>query len=148
MNKTRNVTITTDKENLLKTIYAESACLLLTDTSVQQPDYLCDDNRQLLEAELHNALLRLAAEIAPAIDEEAFDPSDAELRLPLRLPEKAAPATRIRLLTERYLCDVVLADCYRHSRYGSHFEQTMRRDLSALRLATSGISGGIVPSWS
>ena len=48
MNNTRKITISIDIEQVLKTVYAESACLALMSGRDSRPAVISSDNRRLL----------------------------------------------------------------------------------------------------
>lgn len=61
MNNTRKITISIDIEQVLKTVYAESACLALMSGRDSRPAVISSDNRRLLGVYCLNAWLCLAS---------------------------------------------------------------------------------------
>lgn len=60
MNNTRKITISIDIEQVLKTVYAESACLALMSSRDSRPAVISSDNRRLLGVYCLNAWVCLA----------------------------------------------------------------------------------------
>jgi hypothetical protein len=70
MNNTRKITISIDIEQVLKTVYAESACLALMSGRDSRPAVISSDNRRLLGVYCLNAWLCLAGELASIVDSQ------------------------------------------------------------------------------
>lgn len=75
MNNTRKITISIDIEQVLKTVYAESACLALMSGRDSRPAVISSDNRRLLGVYCLNAWLCLAGELASIVDSQSFSGS-------------------------------------------------------------------------
>lgn len=145
MNNTqRAITIALDLETILKTVYAESACLVWMGGDPQQrPAELTADNRQLLTLHARNALHRLAAALSPVVDAQAYTAENAEetgiFRLPLLLPpDSRCDPSLLRHLAERYLSAAVLSECYgAYPSTAERFDSDRQRSLRSLRLAVA-----------
>lgn len=86
MNNTRKITISIDIEQVLKTVYAESACLALMSGRDSRPAVISSDNRRLLGVYCLNAWLCLAGELASIVDSQSFSiPSDSDTTYTLSL---------------------------------------------------------------
>lgn len=140
MKDTKKITIAINLDQVLKSVYAESACLALMSDNGSRPPIFSSDNRRLLSLFCRNAWLGLACELAGAVDGKAFslpDDDDSELRLPL-LVETDITATRLRHLAERCIKATVLADCYAaREAYASGFSRQAANTLAALKLGMS-----------
>lgn len=141
MKNTRKVTISISISQVLKTVYAESACLALMSDGERRPAIISTDNRRLLVLYCRNAWLNLAGELASIVDADAFTVDDDDnvttLTLPLFLADDV-PAKTLRNYAERYIAATVLADCYAmRSKICEHFRDMAASALSGLRLTAS-----------
>lgn len=139
---TRKLTVALDVEEILKNVYAESACIAWMSGGEDRPEIFTSDNRNLLALYGRNAFLSLAGAIAPLVDSEAFSvPEDWEkLELPLLLPG-GSPCSggRLRRLAEAFVAKSVLAECYAaRPQLASKFGRERDGCLSAIRLAVAG----------
>ena len=131
MNNTRKITISIDIEQVLKTVYAESACLALMSGR---------DNRRLLGVYCLNAWLCLAGELASIVDSQSFSiPSDSDTTYTLSLTvDGVGTAQSLRRYAERYVAQSVLASCYAaRESLAMQFRDNAARTLSGLRLAAT-----------
>ena len=114
MNNTRKITISIDIEQVLKTVYAESACLALMSGRDSRPAVISSDNRRLLGVYCLNAWLCLAGELASIVDSQSFSiPSDSDTTYTLSLTvDGVGTAQSLRRYAERYVAQSVLASCY------------------------------------
>lgn len=114
MNNTRKITISIDIEQVLKTVYAESACLALMSSRDSRPAVISSDNRRLLGVYCLNAWLCLAGELASIVDSQSFSiPSDSDTTYTLSLTvDGVGTAQSLRRYAERYVAQSVLASCY------------------------------------
>lgn len=114
MNNTRKITISIDIEQVLKTVYAESACLALMSGRDSRPAVISSDNRRLLGVYCLNAWLCLAGELASIVDSQSFSiPSDSDTTYTLSLTvDGVGTAQSLRRYAERYVSQSVLASCY------------------------------------
>ena len=139
---TRKITLSLDFDEMMKTICAESACLSLMSEPEKRPEIITPDHRRLIEQYAENALLSLAAAIAPAIDTDAFDASLAtsSFTLPLALSEECdVPASILRCRIEKYIVKSTLASCYSPRRDISViYLEGRQNELAAIRLLLSG----------
>ncbi len=141
MKDTRKVTISISISQVLKTVYAESACMALMSDGERRPAIISSDNRRLLTLYCRNAWLSLAGELASIVDAEAFTVDDDDnattLALPLLLVDDV-PAKTLRHYAERYIAAMVLADCYAmRSKACDRFRDMAASALSGLRLAAT-----------
>ena len=113
MNNTRKITISIDIEQVLKTVYAESACLALMSGRDSRPAVISSDNRRLLGVYCLNAWLCLAGELASIVDSQSFSiPSDSDTTYTLSLTvDGVGTAQSLRRYAERYVAQSVLASC-------------------------------------
>lgn len=139
---TRKATISVSLEEVLKTVYAESACLALMNDSERRPAVISSDNRRLLRVYAHNAWLNLACELASVVDYQQFEADDdgesQTLTLTLLIPADASTQV-LRHFAEQYVSMSVLADCYAaRSETSETFLAGARGALSGLRLDVAG----------
>lgn len=138
VNNTKRITISISLEQVLKSVYAESACLALMSDNGSRPPILSSDNRRLLSLFCRNAWMSLACELAGSVDAKAFsipDDDDSELRLPLVVETDATAAT-LRHYAERYLAATTLADCYAaREAHAAAFARQAASALAALKLS-------------
>ncbi len=141
MKNTRKVTISISLSQVLKTVYAESACLALMNDGERRPAVISSDNRRLLTLYCRNAWLNLAGELAGVVDSDAFAVDDDENATTLTIPlllEDEVPPKALRHYAERYVSAMVLADCYAmHSNICDRFRDMAASALSGLRLAAT-----------
>lgn len=143
MNNTRKITISIDIEQVLKTVYAESACLALMSGRDSRPAVISSDNRRLLGVYCLNAWLCLAGELASIVDSQSFSiPSDSDTTyttytLSLTV-DGVGTAQSLRRYAERYVAQSVLASCYAaRESLAMQFRDNAARTLSGLRLAAT-----------
>ena len=141
MKDTRKITISINLEPILKSVYAESACLALMSGRDNRPPVISADNRRLLGVYCRNAWLSLAGELAGIVDSEAFcipDDDDADVyELPLVVGGDCA-AQSLRRYAERYVTQSVLASCYAaRPVLSAQFRDDAQASLSGLRLAAT-----------
>ena len=147
MNNTRKITISIDIEQVLKTVYAESACLALMSGRDSRPAVISSDNRRLLGVYCLNAWLCLAGELASIVDSQSFSiPSDSDTTYTLSLTvDGVGTAQSLRRYAERYVAQSVLASCYAaRESLAMQFRDNAARTLSGLRLAPRSPTGSIV----
>lgn len=140
MNNTRKITISIDIEQVLKTVYAESACLALMSGRDSRPAVISSDNRRLLGVYCLNAWLCLAGELASIVDSQSFSiPSDSDTTYTLSLTvDGVGTAQSLRRYAERYVAQSVLASCYAaRESLAMQFRDNASRTLSGLRLAAT-----------
>ena len=132
MNNTRKITISIDIEQVLKTVYAESACLALMSGRDSRPAVISSDNRRLLGVYCLNAWLCLAGELASIVDSQSFSiPSDSDTTYTLSLTVDGVG-------TAQSLRQSVLASCYAaRESLAMQFRDNAARTLSGLRLAAT-----------
>ena len=136
MNNTRKITISIDIEQVLKTVYAESACLALMSGRDSRPAVISSDNRRLLGVYCLNAWLCLAGELASIVDSQSFSiPSDSDTTYTLSLTvDGVGTAQSLRRYAERYVAQSVLAA---RESLAMQFRDNAARTLSGLRLAAT-----------
>ena len=123
MNNTRKITISIDIEQVLKTVYAESACLALMSGRDSRPAVISSDNRRLLGVYCLNAWLCLAGELAYTLSLTV---------------DGVGTAQSLRRYAERYVAQSVLASCYAaRESLAMQFRDNAARTLSGLRLAAT-----------
>ena len=147
MNNTRKITISIDIEQVLKTVYAESACLALMSGRDSRPAVISSDNRRLLGVYCLNAWLCLAGELASIVDSQSFSiPSDSDTTYTLSLTvDGVGTAQSLRRYAERYVAQSVLASCYAaRESLAMQFRDNAAWTLSGLRLAPRSPTGSIV----
>ena len=138
MNNTRKITISIDIEQVLKTVYAESACLALMSSRDSRPAVISSDNRRLLGVYCLNAWLCLAGELASIVDSQSFSiSSDSDTTYTLTV-DGVGTAQSLRRYAERYVAQSVLASCYAaRESLAMQFRDNAARTLSGLRLAAT-----------
>lgn len=105
-----------DKQQLLRQICAESACVAFMSPSAERPRIFSPDNRDLLMIYIETAFVEFCSRFAAFIDPGRFSISaatDGVVAVPLRVPVGIRiPQTALRGLVEQMLVASVLSVCY------------------------------------
>lgn len=141
MKNTRNVTVSISIAQVLKSVYAESACLALMNEEERRPPVISSDNRKLLRHYCRNAWLCLAGELAGIVDHNTFSITDNDdattLSIPLLLEDEVS-VNSLCSYAERYATAMVLADCYAaRTAIAARFRDMAASALSGMRLAAT-----------